>query len=158
MTGTAPYSWNGNEKTLHNHLGNTFDRLSGKGLRSIELDALVTYLSAMPAPAPEVVEQAKAERGKQIFASTEAGCSGCHSGESYSDGKNHDVGSKHQFDRESSFNTPSLHLVGGAGPYFHDGRYATLGELLQKSDGKMGKTAHLSAADLTALETFLRTL
>ncbi len=158
VTGTAPYSWNGNEKTLHNHLGNTFDRLSGKGLRSIELDALVTYLSAMPAPAPEVVEQAKAERGKQIFASTEAGCSGCHSGESYSDGKNHDVGSKHQFDRESSFNTPSLHLVGGAGPYFHDGRYATLGELLQKSDGKMGKTAHLSAADLTALETFLRTL
>lgn len=158
VTRTAPYSWNGNENTLHNHLGNTFDRLSGKGLRSIELDALVTYLSSMPAPAPEVGDKAKAERGKQIFASAEAGCSGCHSGESYSDGKNHDVGSKHAFDRESSFNTPSLHLVGGAGPYFHDGRYSTLGELLQKSDGKMGKTAHLSPADLTALESFLRTL
>ncbi|HSO33040.1 MAG TPA: cytochrome C peroxidase, partial [Labilithrix sp.] len=34
VTRTAPYSWNGNETTLHNHLGNTFDRLSGKGLRS----------------------------------------------------------------------------------------------------------------------------
>ena len=158
VTRTAPYSWNGNENTLHNHLGNTFDRLSGKGLRSIELDALVTYLSSMPAPAPEVMDKAKAERGKQIFASAEAGCSGCHSGDSYSDGKNHDVGSKHKFDRESSFNTPSLHLVGGTGPYFHDGRYSTLGELLQKSDGKMGKTAHLSPADLTALESFLRTL
>jgi DNA-binding beta-propeller fold protein YncE len=158
VTRTAPYSWNGNETTLHNHLGNTFDRLSGKGLRSIELDALVTYLSSMPAPAPEVVEKVKADRGKQIFASAEAGCAGCHSGESYSDGKNHDIGSKHKFDREASFNTPSLHLVGGTGPYFHDGRYSTLGELLKKSDGKMGKTAHLSPADLDALETFLRTL
>ena len=158
VTRTAPYSWNGNENTLHNHLGNTFDRLSGKGLRSIELDALVTYLSSMPAPAPEVMEKAKADRGKQIFGSAAAGCSGCHSGESYSDGKNHDVGSKHKFDREASFNTPSLHLVGGTGPYFHDGRFATLGELLKQSDGKMGKTAHLSPADLDALETFLRTL
>ncbi|HSO31003.1 MAG TPA: hypothetical protein VLT33_00765, partial [Labilithrix sp.] len=70
----------------------------------------------------------------------------------------HDVGSKHKFDREASFNTPSLHLVGGTGPYFHDGRYSTLGELLKKSDGTMGRTAHLSAADLDALDTFLRTL
>lgn len=155
---TAPYSWNGNENTLHNHLGNTFDRLSGKGLRSIELDALVAYLSAMPAPAPETMEKAKADRGKQIFTSAQAGCADCHSGATYSDGKNHDVGSKHKFDREGSFNTPSLHLVGGTGPYFHDGRYQTLGELLKKSDGMMGKTAHLSPADLDALETFLRTL
>ena len=158
VTRTAPYSWNGNETTLHNHLGNTFDRLSGKGLRSIELDALVAYLSAMPAPTPEIMDKAKADRGKQIFTSAQAGCAGCHSGANYSDGQNHDVGSKHKFDREASFNTPSLHLVGSTGPYFHDGRYTTLGELLKKSDGKMGKTAHLSPTDLDALESFLRTL
>lgn len=161
VTRSAPYSWNGNENTLHNHLGNTFDRLSGRGLRSIELDALVTYISQMPAPGtpPEAsADRAKVERGRQIFTSAEAGCSGCHSGADYSDGKNHDVASKHKFDRGAQFNTPSLHLVGGAGPWFHDGRYATLGELLKKSDGKMGKTAHLGASDLDALETFLRTL
>ncbi len=156
---SAPYSWNGNETTLHGHLGNTFDRLSGKGLRSIELDALVTYISQMPAP-PQAApaDKAKVERGRAIFTSREAGCSSCHSGASFTDGQNHDVGSKHKADRGSAFNTPSLRLVGGSGPYFHDGRYATLTELLTKSDGKMGHTKHLTNADLEALETYLGTL
>jgi DNA-binding beta-propeller fold protein YncE/mono/diheme cytochrome c family protein len=155
---TAPYSWNGNESSLHNHLGNTFDRLSGKGLRSIELDALVAYLASMPAPPQPPQDPTKVERGKAIFASSEAGCAGCHSGPTFTDGKNHDVGSKHKADRAAAFNTPSLHLVGGTGPYFHDGRYATLAELLEKSDGKMGRTKHLSKPDLEALEAYLRTL
>jgi DNA-binding beta-propeller fold protein YncE len=160
-TQTAPYSWNGNETTLHGHLGNTFDRLSGRGVRSIELDALVTYISQMPAPTAQAgtdKDKAKVDRGRAIFASSEAGCSSCHSGANFTDGLNHDVGSKHKADRAGSFNTPSLHLVGGAGPYFHDGRYDTLSELLTRSDGQMGHTKHLSNGDLDALETFLRTL
>ena len=46
----------------------------------------------------------------------------------------------------------------GAGPWFHDGRYATLKDLLKSSDGKMGKTKHLSEADLDALEAYLRSI
>jgi cytochrome c len=158
-TTSAPYSWNGTETSLHNHLGNTFDRLNGGGLRSVELDALVAYVSKMPAPpaaAPE--SRAKVERGRAIFASSETGCASCHAGAAFTDGKNHDVGSKHHADRAAEFNTPSLHLVGGGGPYFHDGRYATLAELLKKSDGQMGRTEHLSDADLEALEAYLKTL
>ena len=158
---SAPYSWNGNEASLHGHLGNTFDRLSGKGLRSIELDALVTYISQMPAPpqvTPTRAEHAKVERGRAIFASREAGCSTCHTGASFTDGLNHDVGSKHKADRAPSFNTPSLRFVGRTAPYFHDGRYANLRELLTKSDGKMGRSKHLSNADLEALESYLETL
>lgn len=157
---SAPYSWNGNEENLHGHLGNTFDRLSGKGLRSIELDALVTYISQMPAPpsAAATADKAKVERGRAIFTSREAACSTCHSGNGFTDGRNHDVGSKHKADRGAAFNTPSLRFVGGTGPYFHDGRYANLRELLTKSDGKMGHTKHLSNGDLDALETYLETL
>lgn len=161
---TAPYSWNGNESSLHGHLGNTFDRLSGKGLRSIELDALVTYISEMPAPQTGTIlvtdakDKAKVERGRAIFNSSEAQCSSCHAGATFTDGKNHEVGSKHKADRAGAFNTPSLHLIGGTGPYFHDGRYSTLSELLTKSDGTMGRTKHLTNADLDALETFLKTL
>ena len=43
-------------------------------------------------------------------------------------------------------------------PYFHDGRFATLGELLEKTDGKMGNTGYLGKEDLKALEAYLGTL
>ena len=155
---TAPYSWNGTESTLTGHLASTFDRLSGQGIRSLELEALTTYFSGMPAPAAGNTTSAKVERGKKIFASTEAGCASCHSGAAYTDGKNHDVGSKVASDSAAAFNTPSLHLVDGTGPYFHDGRYATLHDVLVKSDGTMGHTKQLTNDDLDALETFLRTL
>lgn len=162
VTTTPPYSWNGNEHSIANHLGNTFDRLSGDGLHGIELDALVTYISQMPAPPQsstvDETARAKVERGKQIFASKEAACASCHNGPQLTDGQNHEVASKHAADRGSAFNTPSLRFVGGTGPYFHDGRYATLRELLEKTDGTMGKTGHLSVADRDALEAYLRTL
>ncbi len=161
VTATPPYSWNGNEHSIANHLSNTFDRLSGDGLHGIELDALVTFVSQMPAPPARVLdakEKAKVERGRQVFASNETQCAKCHAGAELTDGQNHEVASKHKADRGTAFNTPSLKYVGGSGPYFHDGRYTTLRELLDKTDGTMGKTKHLSTADRDALEAFLRTL
>jgi DNA-binding beta-propeller fold protein YncE len=163
VVGSSPYSWIGAEKTLHEHLATTFDRLSGQGLRSLELDAIVTYISTLAVPNGASVatpdDTKKIARGREIFTSSEAECSSCHSpANGFTDGKVHDVKSKTGSDKVGTFNTPSLKGCGGAGPWFHDGRYATLGELLKSSDGKMGKTKHLSAADLEALETFLRTL
>ena len=159
VRGTGPYSWDGNAPSVENHLTTTFERLKGKGLKGFELDALTAYVSSLPAPPPRTIADEKnAERGKQIFASREAGCSGCHAGAYFTDGQNHDVGSKDAFSRRAVFNTPSLRAVGTTGPWFHDGRYATLGELLRKSDGAMGHTKHLTDADLQALESFLRTL
>lgn len=46
----------------------------------------------------------------------------------------------------------------GTAPYFHDGRYATLGELLRETKGKMGWGADLGDDDLAALEAYLLTL
>jgi DNA-binding beta-propeller fold protein YncE len=160
---TSPYAWAGSEKTLHEHLATTFDRLSGQGLRSLELDAIVAYITTLAPPNEGVVrhddDAKKIARGKEIFTSSEAECSSCHSlGTNFTDGKVHDVKSKTEMDKSTSFNTPSLRGCGGAGPWFHDGRYATLKDLLKGSDGKMGKTKQLSAPDLDALESYLRTL
>jgi cytochrome c peroxidase len=162
VTGTAPYSWVGAEKSLHEHLATTFDRLSGQGLRSLELDAIVAYITTLAPPNSDVIsteDPKKVARGKEIFTSSETQCSQCHipSG-NFTDGQTHDVKSRAASDKHTAFNTPSLKGCGGAGPWFHDGRYATLAELLKGSDGKMGKTKHLSPADLEALETYLRTL
>jgi cytochrome c peroxidase len=101
----------------------------------------------------------KVAHGREIFHSTAAGCSSCHGLDgNVPDGIKHDVGSKALADRSIDFDTPSLRSVGGTAPYFHDGRYATLAELLDSTDGDMGHTSHLSRTDRDALEAYLRAL
>ena len=155
------FAWSGTSKTLRDHMAKTFDRLDGSGLRGLELDGLVAYVSTMRAPidAPTAASKdAKVLRGAALFASKETECASCHSGPTFSDGELHDVQSKTESDRGASFRTPSLRLIGSAGPYFHDGRYATLKEVLRDAEGKMGHTKQLSSNDLEALEAYLRTL
>ena len=87
----------------------------------------------------------------------ETGCANCHVEDGKTpDGEQHDVKSRISGDVKSKFDTPTLDFVAGTAPYFHDGRYATLRQLLVKSDGKMGHTKQLSPEDLDALEAFLR--
>jgi mono/diheme cytochrome c family protein/DNA-binding beta-propeller fold protein YncE len=154
---TAPYAWNGSEQALVDHLGITFDRLHGAGgLRSLELDALAAYVNALPQPVAPTQDDARTiARGAQVFASAEVGCAGCHSGATATDNQVHDVKSKTDQDRSGSFNTPTLRFVGGTGPYFHDGRYKTLTELLRGADGTMGHTKQLSDEDVAALAAYV---
>src|SRR4029077_8811649 len=88
------------------------------------------------APRPELV--ARVARGSEIFHSAAAACSSCHAGSLATDNERHDVQSKTTADKQGAFNTPSLKNVGGGGPYFHDGRYKTLRQLLTGADRKMG--------------------
>jgi mono/diheme cytochrome c family protein len=157
---TAPYAWNGSHGDLKIHLATTFDRLNGAGgLKSVELDALAAYVESLTPPPPVPTEdRAKVGRGAQLFASSEIGCAGCHAGVARTDNECHDVKSKTRADRTALFNTPTLHLVGGTGPYFHDGRYESLHELLISNGDTMGHTKQLSAEDVDALEAYLRTL
>ncbi len=160
LAGTAPYAWSGNGESVKGHLTHTFQRLRGAGLAGEELDALVAYVTTMappPAPAPSVADKQRA-RGEAIFHSPEAACSTCHGkGGVAPDGELHDVGSGASADSKKDFDTPSLRFVGGSAPYFHDGRYGTLRELLTKNEN-MGNTSHLSPADLDALEAYVRSL
>jgi hypothetical protein len=157
---TAPFSWSSLEKTLADHLSVTFDRLHGAGgLRGVELEALSAYVSTLPLPVPpppSPEQRARIARGAALFATDEVGCAGCHAGPQSTDHGQHDVKSKAEPDRRAAFNTPTLRFVGGTGPYFHDGRYATLSELLRGTDGTMGHTSQLSRDDLAALEAYVR--
>ena len=159
VAGTAPYGWSGAGADVPAHLKKTFRRLGGKGLTGDDRDALIAYVTAMPTP--EISEKGNdaklLARGEAIFRSDEAGCAGCHGGDGRSpDGDRHDVKSRARGDRLASFDTPSLRFVGGTPPYFHDGRYASLRDLLVKSEGKMGNTAHLRDDELAALEAYVR--
>jgi mono/diheme cytochrome c family protein len=158
---SAPFGWTGGSRTVREHLNHTLARLEGLGLSDRATYALLTYVSQMKTPhrTPRS-EPAKLARGSALFRSYEAGCSSCHmvGDRPIGDGETHDVGSAARGDVSASLGTPSLQFVGGTGPYFHDGRYATLPELLRATDGKMGSTSHLSSADLDALTTYVESL
>lgn len=87
------------------------------------------------------------------------GCSSCHLGDETTDHARHDV--KTSFDSWSGppgFDTPSLRFISRSAPYLHDGRYATLAELILGMDGKMGHTRQLSSGDREALAAYVASL
>src|SRR5262249_36879828 len=131
LEGTAPYGWFGESPTVKEHLKKTFDRLGGTGLDhpsgAEDFDALLPYIGSLPAPPTSPGADAKAvARGKAAFASY---CNECHKNGG-TDGQSHDVGSGSAGERRKAFDTPTLLGVRGSAPYFHDGRYATLADIL----------------------------
>ncbi|HMY17035.1 MAG TPA: cytochrome C peroxidase, partial [Polyangium sp.] len=69
----------------------------------------------------------------------------------------HDVGSGIQGERSAFFDTPSLTGIRGSAPYFHDGRYSTLEELLSEKNQRMFSGV-ISTPDKAALIAYLETL
>lgn len=157
---SAPYGWFGDHPTVTVHLENTFERLGGTGLQKQpgkgDLEALVVYVESLPLPPAWVPADEKAvARGKQAFASY--GCNDCHKGGGGIDGRAHNLGTAGAADKRQSFDTPSLVRVRASAPYFHDGRYATLEELLSATDTKM-IIGVLSDSDKKDMIAYLETL
>jgi hypothetical protein len=163
---SAPYGWFGKNKTLHDHVTHSLARLGGTGLAADkdrgDFDALLAYVTAMrgPAEAGAAVDAEHARlaaRGAAIYGDPTVGCARCHFGGG-TDAARHDVKSGNIDEASLAFDTPSLRFVGGTAPYFHDGRFATLEDLLEKADGRMGHTRNLSRPDLLALTAYLEDL
>jgi cytochrome c peroxidase len=127
--------------------------------------------------APFANYTAQENRGKQLSLQPPpqggAGCAGCHvaptfalSGNARSNGL--DAG------ETRVFKSPSLKSVGVTGPYMHDGRFATLDQVVEhyasgvqnspsldirlRGPGGQPQRLPLSAADKAALVAFMRTL
>ena len=161
---TAPYGWLGASDAVKGHLKKTFERLGGEGLPSAELAALIDYVSTMTPPVGAIafapVEKQKLiERGRALFESADTGCGTCHdASRGFSDGARHSV-TVHRADKDGdAFDTPSLKYVSGTAPYFHDGRYRTLDDVLTAPDHAMGKSTQLGRKDRAALVAYLETL
>ena len=131
-----------------------------------ELDAVRAYLRAAPyIPSPwhrkaDGPLDDMAVRGKKHF--EDAGCASCHSPPLYTDLERYDVETANERTRGKGgeFDTPSLIELYRTGPYLHDGRAATLMQVLKdfnKNDGH-GMTSDLTEQQLKDLEAFLMTL
>ena len=127
----APWSWAGTTPTLEASIrGNIVGRMKGAEPTREIVAALAAYTRSLPyGPAPlldengvpQITAPAAVKRGYALF-SGKAGCTNCHEPPSYDSKGVDDVGSG------GTFKAPSLRSVGKTAPYFHDGRYKTLGE------------------------------
>jgi hypothetical protein len=141
----APYGWRGEHATLETHVKTTFRQLGGKGLPASDLASLLTYVRSLP---PPPTMSSAEQRGRALFA--EAECASCHA-ERAGDREVHDVGTG------GKFMTPTLAGIGSRRVLMHDGRYASLDELIKKSTA-MGSGASLSDDDRSSLVRYLSTL
>jgi cytochrome c peroxidase len=156
----GPFGWEAKHMDLRDNMRETMGRLGGDGMSTADLTALASYLRRglfVPNRAAEISEEVR--RGRDLFTSAEVGCNGCHALESDgSDRRRHDIGSRARGDVPAKFRTAPLKFVGGTEPYFHDGRYKTLEQLIDSNYGAMGETSDLTDPDRRALLAFLRTL
>jgi len=167
---SGPYGWHAQNETLTARVLEGFSLHRwfhwGQGKTAQEKAEAIGYfvLKGLVAPPRETQEPTpEQKKGKEIFFSDEAQCSRCHTGEDYTDRMAVPLG---KFDRlygfeeeaNRNFKTPALLFVSGTPPYYHDGHAATLEELVEQNDDRMGKTNHLSAEEKAALVAFLKTL
>jgi len=127
--------------------------------------AIDEYLKSLqPIPSPRLVKgrlSAAAERGRKVFHNDAVGCADCHRGKLFTDLKLHNVGTAGRFDQGTDrFDTPSLVEAWRGGPYLHDGRAATLREVLTtfNQGDRHGVTSRLSAAEIADLAEYILSL
>jgi len=117
--------------------------------------------SLKPVPSPYLVGgklSPAAERGKQVF--EKAYCAACHSGQYYSDMRMHNVGTGDGVEEGVLYKTPLLNELWRTAPYLHDGRAATLEEVITKfnPDDKHGRASDLEPQEIADLVEYLKSL
>ena len=103
---------------------------------------------------------AAATRGKKLF--EKAGCASCHPAPLYTDKEMYDVGTRtdRNLKGREEFDTPTLIELYRTGPYLHDGRAATLTDVITtcNPDDEHGETSKLTPAQKADLVAFLMSL
>jgi YVTN family beta-propeller protein len=156
---SGPWAWNGSMRELDAQVRKSVaTTMQGVKLTAGQEDELAAYLKTL-IPAPPLgrlgqkVDEAVIRRGHEVF--ERHGCGSCHVPPTYSSPRTYDVGSGADASNKS-FNPPSLRGVSQAGPFFHDGRAATLEEVFTQHRHQL-KT-ELAKENLVALLAFLESL
>jgi cytochrome c peroxidase len=126
---TAPYGWLGVFPRLADQVHESLETsLRGPGPTPGDVTDLKAYLESLPAPPPRRSrDDPAARRGADLFRSRD--CGSCHNPPRFTIGGLRDVGLEDGLGHRR-FNPPSLRGVSWSAPYFHDGRAATLAEVL----------------------------
>jgi len=121
--------------------------------------AIDEYLKALrPVPSPHARDAASreaADRGAKVF--DRAGCAACHPAPLYTDLQPYDVGTAKGMDEGSPVDTPTLIEAWRTAPYLHDGRAATMLEVLTtfNPNDRHGATSNLTQDEIEDLAAFV---
>ncbi|HUT31508.1 MAG TPA: beta-propeller fold lactonase family protein [Sedimentisphaerales bacterium] len=127
--------------------------------------AIDQYLKSLePVPSPYLTRgwfskkprlSKAARRGEKVF--EKAGCSSCHSGPLDTDLQKYNVGTGKGREQTQAFDTPTLVEVWRTAPYLHDGRAATVKDMLVEHniDDKHGRTSGLTEKQIADLAEFV---
>ncbi|MCP5117051.1 MAG: c-type cytochrome [bacterium] len=127
-----------------------------------DAEALDAYLKSLePVASPYLVGgklSAAAERGKELF--QKARCAACHSGPLRTNMRLFDVGTGRGNEAKKKFDTPTLIEIWRTAPYLHDGRAATMKEVLTTENPRNthGSTSRLSEQEIEDLAEYVLSL
>lgn len=153
---TAPYTWHGWQTDLRQAIRESFiSSMQGDEPSVADIDAVEAYLKSLdwkrsPFP-PSAV-------GKRVFEAK--GCASCHAGPNYTSTAITTVGLEEPSDVYQGYNPPSLRNVYSRAPYLHDGRAATLEDVLTKyhRPSKLTNQPDCTSQELKDLVAFLKSL
>ena len=166
VTETGPWTWHGWQKDLGDAVRKSFkETMLGSAPKDDEVKAMLAFLGTLKVPANPYRKadgglSEAARRGEKVFRGDKAGCIRCHSGDFYTDGRIHDVGTGSRRDVYKGYNPPSLLGVYDRIRYLHDGRAGSLEEVLRGPHNPDMVTARgeLTDDELRDLLEFLRSL
>jgi YVTN family beta-propeller protein len=162
---TAPWTWHGWQTSLEAAAVKSLtDTMQGPAAKPGDAEALLAYMRSLqfpPSPhrTPAGSLTPAAKRGQVVFESAKAGCANCHPAPHFTNAGIYDVGLGTSEDKYQGYNPPSLRGVYARAPYLHDGRAATLLEVLTRDHSpEKVSGARLTEAELADLIEYLRSL
>lgn len=158
----APYHWDGEFADASTLARAAIVELMEGDALVVELAAIAAYMDEVRPPPPRPLEAARRQAGRAVFEREAVGCATCHPAPLYADGRRHAVLSA-SADADgvlAEVDTPTLRGVRARPPFGHDGRAASLAELLTTHNGgdTHGRTSALSPAELELLLDYLESL
>jgi mono/diheme cytochrome c family protein len=154
-----PLHWDGGFTSSDDLSLDTVQRLLGGDGLMVDTAALTAYMAEVPAApaAPErgADEAALRRRGAAVVAAK--GCTTCHAGDAGTDGRTHDVLAPSDVSDGDldAVVTPPLRSVRARAPYGHDGRSATLADLLRAHRDERGRPLALTDEERAAVIAYL---
>ncbi len=163
-TKTGPWTWHGTQTDLKKAIEKSLTQTQfGPKPSAEEVRAVLAFLGTLDHPPNpnrklDGALTASAERGKAIFLG-KGRCARCHQGENYTSEKNYDVKIEADGSPFGLWNPPTLRGVRDRGPFLHDGRAATLDDVLRSTHApeKLGAAA-LTPEERHDLIEFLKSL